>query len=165
MNLQNVIFNTSDRMWTHLFGISEFRQNFYDVVIFWGVDLTIEFSYELFQTPNDSQNCSKKENFEVSKKLTKCQGEHKNRIESYFQFSTGGYIAPRRGNQLNLDLRWIEIRDELGGTPQNFCTFDTPYRPCFIAFLRENFRKFSRFVVLILASFFDKFPKISKKRL
>ena len=33
----------------------------------------------------------------------------------------------------------VTIRDELGGTPQNFCTFDTPYLPCFMEFLRKNF--------------------------
>ena len=50
-----------------------------------------------------------------------------------------------------------------GGTPQNFCTFDTPYHPCFIAFLRKNFRKFSKFVLLILAVFSKNFPKFPKK--
>ena len=44
-----------------------------------------------------------------------------------------------------------------------FCTFDTPYHPCLIAFLRKNFRKFSKFVLLIPPIFFEKFPKISIK--
>ena len=39
----------------------------------------------------------------------------------------------------------IEIRDEFGGTPQNFCTFDA--------------RKFSKFVLLMQAIFCEKFPQ------
>ena len=57
----------------------------------------------------------------------------------------------------DLNQRWIR------GTPQNFCTFDTPYYPCFIAFLRKNFRKFSKFVLLILTILFEKISQISKK--
>ena len=49
------------------------------------------------------------------------------------------------------------------GDPQKFCTSDTPYHPYFITFLRNNIRKFSKFVLLILPNFFEKFPKISKK--
>ena len=50
----------------------------------------------------------------------------------------------------------------LGG-PQNFCTFDTPQPPLFYCILRKKFRKLSKIVLLILATFFKKFPKISKK--
>ena len=50
-----------------------------------------------------------------------------------------------------------------GGTPQNFWSFMSPHKGCFIAFLRKNFRKFSKFGVLCPAIFFEKFPKISKK--
>ena len=58
----------------------------------------------------------------------------------------------------------IRIRDEFGGgTPQNFWSFMSPHKGCFIAFLRKNFRKFSKFGVLCPAIFFEKFPKISRK--
>ena len=42
--------------------------------------------------------------------------------------------------KLLLCYKMNTIRDEFGGGPQNFCTFDTPYHPCFTAFLRKNFR-------------------------
>ena len=57
----------------------------------------------------------------------------------------------------------MKIRDEFGGGPQNFWSFMSPHKGCFIAFLRKNFRKFSKFGVLCPPIFFEKFPKISKK--
>ena len=53
----------------------------------------------------------------------------------------------------------VLIRDEFGGG-QNFCTFDTPYHACFIAFLRKNFRNLYFWYPQFL---FEKFSNISKK--
>ena len=61
-----------------------------------------------------------------------------------------------------LDFGIILIGDELGGTLQNFCTFNTPYQTCFIAFLKKNFLRFSKFVLLILAIFLKNVPKFPK---
>ena len=50
-----------------------------------------------------------------------------------------------------------------GETPQNFWSFMSPHKSCFIAILIKNFRKFSKFGVLCPAIFFEKFPEISRK--
>ena len=49
------------------------------------------------------------------------------------------------------------------GDPQIFWSFTSPHKTYFIAFLRKNFRKFSKFGVLCPGIFFEKFPKIFEK--
>ena len=49
------------------------------------------------------------------------------------------------------------------GDPPIFLEFYAPYLPLFIAFLRKNFGKSSKFGLLCPAIFFEKLPKISKK--
>ena len=50
----------------------------------------------------------------------------------------------------------------LGRPPKHFVVL-TPPPLMFYCILRKKFRKFSKFVLLILAIFFERFPKISKK--
>ena len=53
---------------------------------------------------------------------------------------------------------WFPPEMNLGGG-QNFCTFDTPYHPCFIAFLRKNFRNLYFWYPQFFSKNFPKFPK------
>ena len=61
------------------------------------------------------------------------------------------------------DSNLFTIRVFLRGTPKIFGVLCPPTYPLFIAFLRKNFRKISKFGVLCLAIFLEKFPNISRK--
>ena len=60
-------------------------------------------------------------------------------------------------------LQWSGVfnRNELGGG-QNFWSFMSPNKGCFIAVLRTNFRKISKFGVLCPAIFSKNSPKFPK---
>ena len=56
----------------------------------------------------------------------------------------------------NISQKISEVN--LRGTPENFWSFVSPHKVCFIAFLSKNFRKFSKFGVLCPVIFSKKSP-------